>query len=66
MILERAEALGPAGAQERFITGVANVAVHEIGHGFTRHTSADGHDFMTEAGARKNEWLFDSKLVWGN
>ena len=62
VIKERALALGEAGWEERFEIGVANVATHEIGHAFSRHS--DSHSLMKHGGAERDEWLFDPTLPW--
>jgi hypothetical protein len=47
-----------------FVTGVSNIATHEIGHralGPFEHTSGS-REFMLGGGASEDSWLFDGGL----
>ena len=49
-------------AEEQLITGISNLATHEVAHDALGHT--DTHDFMKAGGAASDNWLFDTKLAF--
>jgi RHS repeat-associated protein len=49
-----------ARSSEDLVTGVSNVATHEVAHDALEHSSS--HDFMKGEGASSDRWLFDRTL----
>ena len=49
---------------DKFITGVANLATHEVAHEAMPIYISVAHDFMKEGGAERDSWLFDRNLAF--